>query len=287
MKVGTAPKITIGILALIALVGVVYVGSRHFTAPEKAASLTAKVPVPADEKPASSGAALTETRGEDDTTSSLEDEPQLSATEMEQVEDFFAQLEADDAQSEEASPVDTDERGSIDSAALDIDDGQSPEDVMNAYLEAYRNADFEALLPLVTGTAREGVESALRILGGELPEGFLDDMADHMPEGISEELADDTLQMMQESINTQEVLEMAREIVRKMYSGIEILSSGYVGNEFHFQLRTPTPGPSEMLDMFDIPEMPEFELPEMPDLPEHADSVHKMRKEDGAWLVYE
>ena len=46
---------------------------------------------------------------------------------------------------------------------------QSAEDVMNAYLEAYKNLDFiiEALLPFVTGTAREQVESNLRILSKE------------------------------------------------------------------------------------------------------------------------
>ena len=219
--------------------------------------------------------------------SSPEVEPQLSAEEMDQVEDFFAQLEADDAQSEETLPVETDERGNTDAAAFDIDDGQSPEDVMNAYVEAYRNADFEALLPLLTGAAREGLESALPLLRGELPEGFLDGMADHMPEGISEELADETLEMMRESMDTPEVQEMAREMVRKMFSGVEILGSEYVGDEFHFQLRIPTPVLSEIIEMPDMMGMPEFELPEMPELPEDVDSVHKMRKEDGEWLIYE
>ncbi len=287
MKVGTAPKITIGILALISLIGVVYVGSRQLIAPEKSASLTAKVPVSQDEASEQSSAAVNSSLGEKVAASSPKVEPQLSAEEMEQVEDFFAQLEADDAQSDDTLSSEDDERDEIAAQAFDIDDGQSPEDVMNAYLEAYRNADFEALLPLVTGAAREGVESVLQILGGELPAGFLDGMADHMPEGISEELAADALQIVQESIDTLEVREMARESMRKMYSGVEILSSGYAGNEFHFQLRIPTVGPSEMLDMFDMPEMPDFELPEMPELPEHVDTVHKMRKEDGKWLVYE
>ena len=281
MKVGTVPKITIGVIALIALV---YIGSQQLMSPKEDAALSVQAVAPSDEAPAGSSVVVNPSLGEEVATSSPEVEPQLSAEEMDQVEDFFAQLEADDAQSEETLPADTDERGNTDAAAFDIDDGQSPEDVMNAYVEAYRNADFEALLPLLTGAAREGLESALPLLRGELPEGFLDSMADHMPEGISEELADDALEI------APDFLAMMRETMRKMFSGVEVLGSEYVGDEFHFQLRTPIPELSELIempDMSDLPGVPNFELPEMPDIPENIDNVHKMRKEDGEWLIYE
>ena len=284
MKVGTVPKITLGVIALIALV---YIGSKQLMAPKEDVPLSVQTAAAPDEAREQSSAAVNPSLGEKVATSSPEVEPQLSADEMDQVEDFFAQLEADDAQSEEVSSADTDERGDTDSAAFDIDDGQSPEDIMNAYVEAFRNADFEALLPLLTGAAREDLESALPLLRGELPGGFLDSMADHIPDGTSEELADDTMQMMRESMDSPEVWEMAREMIRKMFRGVEILGSEYVGDEFHFQLRIPTPALSEIIEMPDMPGMMELELPEMPELPEHTDSVHKMRKEGGEWLIYE
>ena len=81
--------------------------------------------------------------------------------------------------------------------------------------------------------------------------------------------------MFREMIQGPEV----RAKMQEMYGRTEIVSSGYVGDEFHFKLRTPMP---------EMPELPEmFELPEMPEIPEHIDSFHKMRKEHGEWQIYE
>ena len=45
--------------------------------------------------------------------------------------------------------------------------GQSAEDVMNAFVEAFKNVDAETILPMLTGNARETFESDF----GDMPEG--------------------------------------------------------------------------------------------------------------------
>ena len=98
--------------------------------------------------------------------------------------------------------------------------GQSAEDVMNAFVEAFKNLDSETIRLMLTGDARETFES---------------DFED-MPEDI-------------------------RPQIRQMLSQMEIVSSEYVGDEFHFRLRVPTAQP---------PEVPV-----------------KMRKVDGIWRIYD
>ncbi len=98
--------------------------------------------------------------------------------------------------------------------------GQSPEDVMNAFVEAFKNLDSETIRSMLTGDARETFES---------------DFED-MPEDM-------------------------RPQIRQMLSQMEIVSSEYVGDEFHFRLRVPTAQP---------PEVPV-----------------KMRKVEGIWRIYD
>ena len=98
--------------------------------------------------------------------------------------------------------------------------GQSPEDVMNAFVEAFKNLNSETIRSMLTGDARETFES---------------DFED-MPEEM-------------------------RPQIRQMLSQMEIVSSEYVGDEFHFRLRVPTAQP---------PEVPV-----------------KMRKVEGIWRIYD
>ena len=283
VKIGTVSKITIGVIAVIALA---FIGSRQLLSPEKDSTSSAKALAPTDEKPPPLGAEGNAAREEKAAPSSLETESQFSAEEMEQIEDFFAQLEADDAPSEETRSEDADEHGRIDSEAFDSDDEQSPEDVMNAYVEAYKDANFRVMLPLVTGAAKDGIEGALRLLNGEMPEEVLDGIIDHLPAGMSEEMVDKSVQLVHELMHGREHRETRREVMqetmREMTSQVEVLNSEYVGNEFHFQLRMPMP---ELPEIPDLP--PGWELPEMPEIPDYIDSFHKMRKEDGEWLIYE
>ena len=96
---------------------------------------------------------------------------------------------------------------------------QSAEDVMNAFVKAFKNLDAETLRSMLTGDASETFESDF----GDVPE----DM---------------------------------RTQISQMLSQMEVLSSKYVGDEFHFRLRVP---------MAPRPEV----------------SV-KMRKVEGIWLIY-
>ncbi|MDE0043715.1 MAG: RNA polymerase sigma factor [Candidatus Poribacteria bacterium] len=277
MKIGTVPKITIGVIAILALA---FIGSRQLLSPEKDSASSAKALAPTDGKPAASGAEVNAARENKTAESSLETEPEFSAEEMEQIEDFFAELDAADEQVDELLPVDIDEHSRNESEAFDTDDEQSPVDVMNAYVEAYKNANFEALLPLVTGTAREGIEGTLRMFSGEMPEEILNEAADLLSETMSEEEISNGMAMYREMIQGPEV----RAMMQEMYGRTEIVSSGYVGEEFHFKLRTPMPEMPELPDMSELSGMLEFEMPE---IPKHIDSFHKMRKQEGEWLIYD
>ena len=98
--------------------------------------------------------------------------------------------------------------------------GQSAEDVMNAFVKAFKNLDAEVMGSMLTEHAKE------------------------------------TFEMVTENL-TEDMRTMLSQILRHM----KILSSQYVGDEFHFQLRVPGSTPPEV-------------------------SV-KMRKVEGVWLIYE
>ena len=281
MKIGTVPKITIGVIAVIALA---FIGSRQLLSPEEDSTPSAKALAPTDQETAPSVAGADATRVDKVAASLLETESQFSAEEMEQIEDFFAQLEADDAPSKETLPEDADEQSRIDSEAFDSDDEQSPEDVMNTYVEAFRNVNFQAMLPLITGTAREEIEGSVRILSGEMPEEILSGAVDLLSETMSEEEISNAMAMYREILQGLEV----RTMIQEMYGQTVIVSSGYVDDEFHFKLRTPMPPMPPMPELPEIQDLPPgWELPEMPEVPDYIDSFHKMRQEHGKWLIYE
>ncbi|MDE0503198.1 MAG: hypothetical protein OXI86_03875, partial [Candidatus Poribacteria bacterium] len=74
-----------------------------------------------------------------------------------------------------------------------------------------------------------------------------------------------------------------RAKMQETYGRTEIVSSGYVGDEFHFKLKTPMP---ELPDMSELTGLSEFEFPGMPGIPENIEVVHKIRKQNGEWLIY-
>ena len=197
---------------------------------------------------------------------SLETESKFSAEEMEQIEDFFAQLEADDAQSdtnqlaEAEFRQDADESVAGNTRVFTENTKQSAEEVMNAYLEALRNLDVEGMRSLLVGDARKNLEANIPMFSGELPEEILS-IFDEAPEEVVE-----MLPMMRE---------MMLQMLKQMLGQAEIVKSEYVGDEYHFRVRVPPP---------EIPVPGGFEIPEMLVIP---DSVLKMRKEDGVWLIYE
>lgn len=264
MKIATVPKITIGVIAVIALA---FIGSRQLLSPEKDSAPSATALAPTDEATSPSVVEADAAREEKADASSLETESQFSAEEMEQIEDFFAQLEAGDAQSDTRQLAEAESRQDADESVADNIDAltenteQSAEEVMNAYLKALRNLDIEGMRSLLVGDARKNLEANVPMLGGELPEEILS-IFDEAPEEVVELM----LPMMRE---------MMPQMLKQMLGQAEIVKSEYVGDEYHFRVRVPPP---------EIPVPGGFEIPEMLVIP---DSVLKMRKEDGVWLIYE
>ena len=280
MKIGTIPKITVGVAGLIALIFIGFVGIRQMNAPIVEERVYLSPWEDGTARPRNNSEGLAAQTDSAQGTENRDNQSQISTEEMELIDDSFNQSEETDAAqfaTEAEFESEMDQSFFADISALLDDEGRSAEDVMDAYLEAYKNADFGALLSFVTGAAREGVERGLRVFSGELPEEFVNKMADNMPAGMSEEM----LEMMLETMQDPETMAMARETLSQMYGRVVVLSSEYVGDEFHFRLRMPMP------EMPEIPQMPGLELPEMPELPESIDSLVKMRKVDGAWRIYD
>ena len=292
MKIGTTPKITIGAIGIIVLL---YIGfgvhqmiwSKFGGAKDVSSSVQTA--------PQNRLAGI-------DTNQKMEDgknQRQISDKEMAQIKNFFAQLDVADAQSDAARPP-AGSKATLATANTEASSKateQSAEDVMNACIEALKNCDFEELLPLTIGTAREEIERQLRILNGEMPEDpidsidimdymdyIIDYMVDYMPEGMSEEMIDNVRQTMLESLQNPPIQEIqeTQEMMQVIFSQTEIVSSEYVENEFHFHVRIPMP---------EVPELPELlggaELPEMLELTDSAEAVFKMQKVDGVWLIYD
>ena len=286
MKIGTVPKITVGVAALIALIFIGFIGIRQMNAPtvEERVYLSPWEDGTA-RRPNSTEGLAAQTESTQD-TENRDNPPQIAAAEMEPIDDFLGQSqETNTAQfaTEAEFESEEDQNLSANTFTLLDDEGRSPEDVMYAYVEAYKNADFEALFPLVTGVARERAEGALRILSGGLAEELLNEIADNMPEGMSEEMADRVIQMMLEMMQDPETLARTRGMFSQMFGQTEVVSSEYVEDEFHFRLRTMP----ELPELPEIPQVPGLEIPKMPELPRSMETLVKMRRVDGAWQIYD
>ena len=207
MKVGTVPKITVGVAALIAIIFIGFVGVRRMNAPtvEERVYLS----------PWEDGAARPRNTPEGlptDTTQDAESggtQPQIAATEsaagVESIDDFFNQPEETDTTQLATEPEferDIDQGFTTDISASSDSTSQSAEDVMYAYLEAYRNSDNDVLESLMTEEHRH----SYRDNASELPLEIVDTIA---------------------------------ELMRERNSQAEVESSKYVGDEFHFQLTAP------------------------------------------------
>ena len=141
---------------------------------------------------------------------------------------------------------------------------------MNAYVEALRNLDVERLLSLMTGSAKEEFESEmLPVLKGELPQDLIDTYYslahDMLPPEKADEMVDDLIQIAKAG---------RLPVLKQMLSSAEVVSSEYVGDELHFQVRISSP---------EIPGASELGIPEMPKMP---DQLNKIRKENGVWRIY-
>ena len=299
MKVGTIPKITAGAVAIIVLA---FIGTRQF--------ISSKAdPSPSVEVVTSTESAQSVTQRDaahkGAVTAPLpEDKPQISAEEMEQIEDFFAKLEGADAQSEtDTTQLATDaafdqdsDSGDTDPSVASEDSRLSAEEVMTAFVEAFRNLDFEVMGSLMTGEGFGNTwlaENDLVQVEVEIEEKVFD------KEGVPVPAAKEMTEEMVEKIRMQ-LEEQLLEPVRIWLNQAEIVNSGHVGDEFGFRLKFPAGNISaqiseilegvirrsspEVAEAGDISEIVSTESTDMIEIPD----IHvKMRKVDGEWRVYE
>ena len=218
MKVGTVPKITVGAAALIAVIFIGFIGIRQMNAPIVEERVYLSPWEDGIERPRNNPEGFPT-----DTTQDAESrgtQPPIATTEsaegMESIDDFFDQREeTDTAQfaTETEFELDGEQDLTTDISTSSESTSQSAEDVMYAYLEAYRNLDGDALYSLMTEEYRHNSPRDNR--GDELP---------------------------------LELVEKMVELMRERNSQAEVESSKYVSDEFHFRLRAPA---SEIPDVSD------------------------------------
>ena len=279
MKIGTVPKITAGAIGIVALIFIGFIGVRQMSQPnvEQRVYLvpekkeTTPTPNKTERLVAQTDAALdTEIR---------ENEPQITAEEMDPIEDFFAQLDEEaDVQSAEAEfQQNADEYVTTDTDAFAEDTEQSAEDVMNAYVEALRSFDIEGMRSLSTGRTKEGLENAAAdgspIFDPDEPLYQLKDQLKDLPVEMRE-MAEQQMQMIEQQMRSEMFEQQVRSMVLQKFSQTKVVRSEYIGDEFHFELGGSTP---------EIPEIPGIEVSEVV----ASNELYKMRKENGVWRVYE
>ena len=263
MKVGTVPKITIGVAALIALIFIGFVGVRQMNAPTVEERVYLSPWEDGTPRPRNNTEGLAAQTDSTQDTGLRDNQAQITAAEMEPIDDFLDQSqETDTAQftTDAEFEIDADQDLFTDVSTLLDDQGQSAEDVMNAYLKALRSLDVEVIRSLMTETAKEEFESAmLPLLNGKLPEEMAEIFYDMLPAEKADEMV-------------QRIREMMQPILKQMLGQAEVVSSEHVGDELHFRIRISAP---------EIPGASGFEMPEIPD------SLHKIRKENGVWRIYD
>ena len=258
VKVGTIPKMTVGAIGLIALIFIGFIGLRYINAPiveERVYLLpweggTAR-PRNNPEGFPTDAAQRTESRN-----NLLQIATTASIAGTESVDNFLDQPdETDMAQfaTETEFERDAQQDFAANISASSQSTGQSAEDVMYAYFEAWRNSDFKVTHSLMTEQYRRG--------GHEDPgNGGDTNMSDETPDEV---------------VETRRLLEMVIEELRELQRHSSIVSSEYVGDEFHFRLITPGSELSGTTDQG----MPMF-------TPTSYREV-KMRKENNMWRVYD
>ena len=280
MKVGTVPKVTVGVAALAALIFLGFVGVRQMNAPIVEERVYLSPWEDGTERPRKNSEDLASQTDPTQDTENRDNQSQVTAAEMELIDDSWGQSEeTDTAHLAIDADVETDANQDLfaEISTLLDDEGRSAEEVMNAYVEALRNLDAESIGSLVTGAAKEEFESGmLPILNGEVPKNMVDmyySMAhDMLPSEMADEMVADMLQTAEK---------VMRPALKQMYGQAEVVSSEHVGDEFHFRLRVPMP------EMPEMPQVPGIEIPEMPEIPDSVTRLRKIRKENGVWRIYD
>ena len=275
MKVGTVSKITVGAAALIAVIFIGFIGVRQMNAPTVEERVYLSPWEDGTPRPQNSPEGLA---AQTDSTQDMEGQdnpPQIasaaSAAGMESTDDFLGQPEETDTAQfaiEGESEPDIEQSLTTDTSTLLDDNGQSAEDVMNEFVEAWRNADFEAIRQLLTADMRRGLPD-----DSEIPIEIRE--VRHEVDGVVQATAEEEIRQLEP-----EMVEFFREAL----SQSSVVSSEYVDDEFHFLLRMSAPPAPK------IPDNGERGV-EIVDISVSVtsppDSLIKMRKEEGVWRVYE
>ncbi len=262
MKIGTASKTTVGAAALIALIFIGYIGLRQLNAPTVAERVYLSPWEDGTARPQSSPEGLAAQTDSTQDPEGRDTQPQIasaeSAEERELIDDLFTELDETDLTqfaTETEFDLDTEWDFTTDTSVSSESTNQSAEDVMYAYMEAFRGSDFEAMESLAT-------EEYMRSNHG-------DDSSE-----ISVEMSGDTPEDVVETIH--QFKPVLGESIRETTSQAEVVSGEYVDDEFHFRLRTPAP---EMPDISSDQGTAIFFAP--------GYQLVKMRKENSAWRVYD
>ena len=281
MKVGTVSKITVSAVALIGLIFIGYIGIRQLNESTVAERVYLSPWEDGTTRPQGSPEGLAAQTDSTQDTESGDIQPQIaSATSSEErqlIDDLFTETEETDraqiATEVEFEP-DADQSLITDTSTLLDDMGQSAEDVMYTFMEAWRNADFEAMLPLLTETLKRDEES------GNLHERSDGTITDEDVKKFEEIAAREGYTIDTTTIERITVTgdNSGFGQMLKTVSQADIASSKYVGDEFHFQLSMPA---------MELPELPldvEIDTETPISVPDY---LVKMRKVDGLWRIYE
>ncbi len=250
MKMGTVPKITVGAAALIAVIFIGYIGVRQMNSPtvEERVYLS----------PWEDGAARPRNNPDDTAqdTESRNNLPQIAAASTagtESVDDFLDQPDETDMTqfaTEMEFELNTEQDFIINASASSESAGQSAEDVMYAYLEAWRSSDYKMIDSLRTEQYRRSIQ---------------DNSVNRPPTSDEAHEHDEVVQTR---------LQILAETIRELRKQAVLVSSEYAGDEFHFRLRIPD---SELQGVSDHI---------MPIAICMSNQQVKMQKENGMWRVY-
>lgn len=271
MKIGTVPKITVGIVVLIAVIFIGFIGFRQMNAPTVEERVYLSPWEDGTARPQNSSEDLAAQTDSAQDRTSWDTQSQVNAVEMEPIDDFLGQSEEMDAAqftTDAESNIETDPDLFTDISTLLDDEEQLAEDVTNAYVEAVRSFDGERIRPLMTGAAKEKFENQMvPLLKGELSQDYVDTFYSVALDMVSPEKADEMVDYL-----IQTVQPGLLPILKQMFGSAEVVSSEHVGDELHFQIRMWEP---------EIPEVPGAEMSEISAPP------HKIRKENGIWRIYD
>ena len=256
MKVGTTSKMTVGAAALIVVIFIGLIGLRQMNAPivEERVYLSPWEDGRPRLRNSPKGFLADTAQG----TENWNNLPQIAMTAStagtESVDDFFDQPDETDMTqfaTEMEFELDVEQDFAIATSASSESASQSAEDVMYAYFEAYRNYDYKVIDSLRTEQYRRSIR---------------DNSANRPP-------ASDEAHEHDEVVQTR--LQMLRETIRELHKQTVLVSSEYVGDEFHFRLRIPD---SELQGVSDLI---------MPIAICISNQQVKMQKENGVWGIYD